>query len=192
MNTSVENRELELVKQGDKSVLKELYAKFRTPFFKWAQWRYTHNPEEISDVYQQAFTIFYFNVRDGKFDGINSSIKTYLFGIGKNLLNKNYQNKPMTDSLDDVLEIELPTENFFDRYENNHRQELVNTILSNLGEPCRSILVKYYFHNFTMEAIAENMGYKTAMVAKKKKCECLIKIRKALQTKGVEINVEGE
>jgi hypothetical protein len=43
-----------------------------------------------------------------------------------------------------------------------------------------------------MEAIAENMGYKTAMVAKKKKCECLIKIRKALQARSLELNIKGE
>lgn len=192
MNTSVETRELELIKQGDKTLLKELYAKFRTPFLKWAHWRYTDDPEEIYDVYQQAFTIFYFNVRDGKFDGLHSSIKTYLFGIGKNLLNKKYQSKALTDSIDDIKEINLPTENIFDRYENNHRQQLVNTILANVGEPCKSILEKYYFQNFTMEAIAENMGYKTAMVAKKKKCECLIKIRKALQARSLELNIKGE
>lgn len=192
MNTSVENRELELVKQADKTLLKELYAKFRGPFLKWAQWRYPNEPEDIYDVYQQTFTIFYFNVRNGKFDGKNSSIKTYLFGIGKNLLNKKYQSTQMTNPIDDVMEIDLPSENFFDRYEQNHRQELVSTILSNVGEPCRSILEKYYFHNFTMEAIAENLGYKTAMVAKKKKCECLIKIRKALQAKSLELNIKSE
>lgn len=156
---------------------------------KWAQWKYP-GTGDLSDIYQQAFTIFYYNVKDGKFTGLNSSSKTYLFGIGKNLLNKKIENARADESLDEIPEIELPTENIFDQYENSHRSQLVRSILNKIGEPCKSILTKYYFDNFTMEAIAENLGYKTAMVAKKKKCECLVKIRKALHESSVRQNME--
>ncbi|MFZ6011868.1 MAG: RNA polymerase sigma factor [Bacteroidota bacterium] len=191
MNITVDTQELELVKQGDKTLLKSLYKKHRNSFVRWAQWKYP-GEGDLFDIYQQAFTIFYYNVKEGKFNGLSSSIQTYLFGIGKNLLNKKLQRKVAMEPLEDIQEAELPTDTIFEQYEATHRQMLVKAVLENIGEPCRSILVKYYYGNFTMEAIAENLGYKTAMVVKKKKCECLMKIRKALQAKSMEIKLENE
>ena len=39
--------------------------------------------DEAAEVYQKAFTIFYFNIRDGKLTELSASLETYLFGIGK-------------------------------------------------------------------------------------------------------------
>ena len=181
-----QNDEVELVKSGDSAVLRELYYKHRSAFIQWAKWKYTG--ADAADVYQQSFTIFYFNVRDGKFTGMKSSIRTYIFAIGKNLLNKLAQEKPLSEPIDDVKESDLPFGTIFDRYEATHRQEMVGAILEDLGEPCKTILTKYYFENFSMESIASWFGYKTAAVAKKKKCECLAKIRATLLAKQVELD----
>ena len=182
MNTTIDGYDLAQLKGGDRILLKDLYKKFRTPFIKWAVRQYPRYADDVPDVYQRAFTIFYFNVKEGKFTGQDSTIPTYLYGIGKNLLNKMAGNKhEQTESLDSIKEIVLSPENTFDKFEISHRQQLVRSILEKVGEPCKTILTKYYYDNFSMEAIAENLGYKTSMVAKKKKCECLIKIRKALK-----------
>lgn len=194
MNVFVDEKDLERIRQGDKLFLKELYKRNRGAFMKWAQWRYSCPAEDIADVYQQAFTIFFYNVKAGKFTGLNSIIQTYLFGIGKNLLNKRLTSKLQeTESLDDIPEVLLAEDAVSEKHEGTHRQLLVQSILLKIGEPCRSILMKYYFDNFTMEAIAENMGYKSAMVAKKKKCECLMKIRSVLRSKDMVIkNVNAD
>lgn len=182
MNTIIEGYDLAQIKKGDRVFLKDLYKKHRTPFIKWAERRYQRYVDDIPDVYQRAFTILYFNVREGKFSGLESSIQTYLFGIGKNLLNKMVSSKhEQVESLDSIQEIQTPVDNMFENYEVIHRQHIIRSILQKIGEPCKTILTSYYYDNFSMEAIAKNLGYKTAMVAKKKKCECLIKIRKALK-----------
>ena len=182
MSTTIEGHDLAQIKNGDRIFLKDLYKKHRAPFMKWAERKYPRYADAVSDIYQQAFTIFYYNVKNEKFIGLESTIQTYLFGIGKNLLNKMVGNKhEQSEPLDSIKEIMLPAENMFEKYEITHRQQMVQSILGSVGEPCKTILTKYYYDNFTMEAIAENLGYKTAMVAKKKKCECLIKIRKALK-----------
>ena len=161
-------------------------------FIRWVQRRYSHTQDEIAEVYQQVFTIFYFNVKEGKFKG-DSAIETYMFGIGKNLINKTIsKGKQMIESIDDVKEIEVPAESGFTQFDNAHEKQLVKTILDKVGEPCKSILIKYYFDNFTMEAIAENLGYKNAMVVKKKKCECLIKIRETIKEKRSKVRLTGE
>lgn len=193
MRTAIEGRELELLQQGDRLLLKELYKKHRPAFLKWAQRQYPGFADDAPDIYQQAFTIVYFNVKAEKFTGIESTVKTYLFGIGKNLLNKKVGNRSeQPESLDSIKEVALPSETIFDKYEATHRQVMVKSILEKVGEPCKTILTKYYFDNFTMEAIAENLGYKSAMMAKKKKCECLIKIRKALNGKNTALKREEE
>ncbi len=186
MIKNAHNDELALIRSGDRVVLKELYRKHRSAFIQWAKFKYTG--VDVADVYQQAFTIFYFNVKDGKFTGMTSSIRTYIFAIGKNLLNKQVMERRPSESIEDVNESELPADTIFDRYEATHRQQLVGRILENLGEPCKTILTKYYYENFSMESIAERMGYKTAGVAKKKKCECLTKIREALIAKQVQLD----
>lgn len=183
MDALVDVRDLERIKQGDRLFLKELYRENRSAFTKWALWRYTCSEEDIADIYQQAFVILYNNVKAGKFTGENSGIRTYLFGIGKNLLNKYVSTrKHQDDPLDDVQEVFLSVDAANEGHETSHRQMLVQSLLRKVGEPCRSILIKYYFENYTMEAIAENLGYKSALVARKRKCECLMKIRKALNT----------
>ncbi|MEJ0029129.1 MAG: hypothetical protein WDO15_01590 [Bacteroidota bacterium] len=91
MSTDAQKDELELVRSGDNTVLKDLYRKHRSPFLQWAKRKYAE--ADAADIYQQAFTIFYFNVKDGKFKGMTSSIKTYIFAIGKNLLNKFVQER---------------------------------------------------------------------------------------------------
>jgi RNA polymerase sigma factor (sigma-70 family) len=187
VSNDAERDELDLMKSGNNEVLKRLYKKYRTSFLQWAQWKYSG--VDAADIYQQAFTIFYFNVKDEKFTGM-SSIRTYLFAIGKNLLNKVVQTPRTTDAIDDVDELALPSETFLDTYDVTHRQQLVSSILENVGEPCKTILTRYYYDNFTMESIADSMGYKTAMVAKKKKCECLSKIRAVLRAREVQLKVK--
>ena len=192
MYSSSEERVLERVRQGDRTVLKDLYKKHRMRFIRWVQRRYSHTQDEIAEVYQQVFTIFYFNVKEGKFKG-DSAIETYMFGIGKNLINKTLsKGKQAISPIDDVEEIDVPTESGFSTYERTHEKLLVKNILDKVGEPCKSILTKYYYDNFTMEAIAENLGYKNAMVVKKKKCECLIKIRETLKEKRKKVGLTGE
>jgi RNA polymerase sigma factor (sigma-70 family) len=183
VSKEAELEELNLVKSGDPDALKRLYKKYRGPFIQWAQWKYAGT--DASDIYQQAFTIFYFNVKEGKFIGI-SSMRTYLFAIGKNLLNKLVQSPGKTEPLEDMEDVELSSD-IFENYETTHRQQVVSSILEKVGEPCKTILTRYYFDNFTMESIADFMGYKTAMVAKKKKCECLTKIRAVLRAKDIQM-----
>lgn len=183
MNKDVELEELDRVKSGDEGVLKQLYKKYRPSFMQWAHWKYTGI--DVADIYQQAFTIFYFNVKDGKFSGM-SSVRTYLFAIGKNLLNKLAEGTRKIESLDDVGDVALSSD-IFEGYEATHRQQVVSLILEQVGEPCKTILTRYYFDNYSMESIADSMGYKTAMVAKKKKCECLSKIRAVLRAKDVQM-----
>ncbi|MDN5217220.1 sigma-70 family RNA polymerase sigma factor [Fulvivirgaceae bacterium BMA12] len=181
---SIDTKELlAQIKLGDEKILKQLYDEYRDGFLKWCYKNHRLTRDQVLDIYQKSFTILYFNVKDGKADDLNSSLNTYLYGIGKNLIRKHYRDKMANfDSLESIPEVETVNDYFQERQDENHKRHLVRKILDQLKEPCRSILWMHYFKNFSMEAIANSIGYKNESVAKKKKCQCLKLVRERLTT----------
>lgn len=175
------------VKQGDDHFLRQLYEINRPGFIKWFQAHHQVTEDEAVDLYQKSFTIFYFNVKDEKITALKSNISTYLYGIGKNLVKELFREQKNKVQLDEVPEIETASDDLFRLEEEAHQRGLVKKIMDKLGEPCKSILLMYYFKNFSMESIALSLGYKNEGVAKKKKCLCLKKIREELLEAKIEL-----
>lgn len=179
---SIDNKSSDLtkIKEGDDSYLRMLYEQNREVFLKWVNQHYSCSETEAKDIYQQAFSILYFNVKDGKITSITSSIRTYLFGIAKNLLRKKNQETSKLTSLDNEINTLTDDLDYYQIGEKNDKAKLINTLLEKLGDPCKSILNMFYFKKFAMEAIAERMGYKNEQSMKKKKSLCLKQLREIL------------
>jgi RNA polymerase sigma factor (sigma-70 family) len=66
-----------------------------------------------------------------------------------------------------------------EEYEHQHRQfQLMQTALSQLGEPCKTIIEEFYLHNKSMQDICEQFGYTNADNAKTQKYKCLQRLKK--------------
>lgn len=167
------------VKNGNESFLRELYEISRVKFIAWFQKNHRLDKSEAVDLFQKTFTIFYYNVKDEKITTLNSAVPTYLIGIGKNLVKEKYKMR-IDSSLENIPEVKIADYSIFKEEEETHMQATIRKILEKLEEPCKSILSLYYFRNFSMESIANNLGYKNEAVVKKKKCLCLKKIRENL------------
>src|SRR6188768_290820 len=74
---------IESIKQGSSEGLSSIYKLYRSEFIGWICRDYNCTKEEAKDIYQSSILILYKNIVDGKF-AATSSIKTYLFGIGRN------------------------------------------------------------------------------------------------------------
>ena len=57
------------------------------------------------------------------------------------------------------------------------REETLIRLLRHLGEPCHSILKLFYFDSFSMESIANRLGYKNEHVAKAQKRRCIKELK---------------
>ena len=172
--------QLSKIKNGDEQFLRILYETKRPVFVSWFQKTYTLSKQQSIDLFQKAFSIFYFNVKDGKIVTLKSTIETYIFGIGKILVKEDFRRESKLTSLDEIPDAHLADYSMFRDEQKTHEQSLVDKILEALEEPCKSLLTMYYFNNYSLAQIAEILGYKNQGVIKKKKCLCLKSVRSLL------------
>ena len=111
----------------------------------------------------------------GKLTHFSSSVKTYLFSVGKNKLmemerGKLRERKLKTDDLyeaDEIYDDSLLTQ--------------VEDCVEKLGEPCRSLLIQYYYHKRSIDQLVSLFGYKNMETAKNQKYKCLERLRKMVK-----------
>ena len=165
------------IKSGGQSELGLIYEEYRTEFIHWITREYHCSHEDSKDIYQLTILIFYENVRSGKLEHLVSSIKTYLFGIGKNVARENMRkakrNIPINQEkwLKEYL-IDEPDE----KVDENHFS-LAKKALSNLGQPCQQLVELFYYERKSMEEISVRLNYKNADTAKNQKCKCMARLR---------------
>ncbi len=168
---------LERIKKGDENAIIVVYDNYRKEFIQWCSNNYGTDEDEAADLFQDSVVAFYYNVRNQRLNELTSSLKTYLFAIGKNLALKrlNRESRMVVDH--DVLELNssiVPE----DLFENSEKKKVVSALLNEMGEPCRSILKLFYFDRFAMDAIAARLGYKNEHVVKSQKLRCFNTLKK--------------
>ncbi len=166
------------LKSGDEEVLTEIYQKYREEFFSWVIGYYRCDVEEAKDHYQFAILKLYENVMSGKLTELTSSIKTYLFAIGKNKVFES--NKTANRFVGETYEMEMgetPT----DHSEKESKLITIEKCLETLGEPCNSLLKQYYYHQKSMDQIADLFNYSNRDTAKNLKFKCLQRLRKLVK-----------
>ena len=171
------------IREGNKATLESLYNKFRGEFIKWVTKCYHCHEEDGKEAYQLAFFIFYQKIMKGELTHITSSIKTYLFSIGKNKIfeNQRYHNKWRFD-LDDQLVKDNVSELQDELIEKEEKLNLIEKGLEDIGEPCRSLLMMSYYQQKSMTEITGELGYKNADTTKNLKYKCLQRLKKMVQT----------
>jgi RNA polymerase sigma-70 factor (ECF subfamily) len=130
------------------------------------------------DIYQEAVMIVYEKVASRKLTVLESSLKTYLFAVSKNLILKMLRRREITQAAlaeRDKLALHDDSEELAEL-----RREKVRTIVANLPDPCKSILQMYYYQQLSMRLIAEQLGYKSEDVAKVQKNRCMKSLKNTL------------
>jgi len=174
---------LDLLKTDRTKALTDVYKQHRSEFIGWACKTFGCTPDEAKDVYQNAIIILYENSVNGKLTELNSSVKTYLFAIGKNKLKELARQKNQKENFSLAAEPEWE-----DAVEEIPEEYLQRALLSleKLGDPCQSLLKDFFYHKYTMAQLTKKYGYKNEDTTKNQKYKCLMRLRKIyndLQTK---------
>ncbi|MFK7903942.1 MAG: RNA polymerase sigma factor [Chitinophagales bacterium] len=168
------------VKNGDSKALESLYRAYRKEFILWLSLQSACTEEMALDIFQESILALYKNAKAGHLDEMRSSIKTYLFAIGRKIfIRQNQRKKLKVISLEEELgglkELKaMPTQS--DSL--TKRQKLISKLLPKLRLVCQDILVMYYYKNMNMKDIAEEQNYRSTNVAKVMKSRCMESFRK--------------
>ncbi len=134
--------------------------------------------DDAKDIFQEAMIVLYEKVRSGTFE-LNCQIKTFVYSVSRRLWLKRLQQQNRYaapgDSMENVVAVE---EDLEEHEQRNAEYEMMEKAISNLGEPCKSLLEAYYLQKQNMQVIAANFGYTNADNAKNQKYKCLMRLKK--------------
>ncbi|MEM7297554.1 MAG: sigma-70 family RNA polymerase sigma factor [Bacteroidota bacterium] len=174
---------LERIRHGDKQVMEEVYFRYREEFLKWSQGKYDISENDALDKYQDTVTIFFEKVIQGSIGDIESSLKTFLFGIGKNRILQQFDKEARRGKHDEGL-----TEHYRFLVEHEDAAEsheeaksLTRELFKELSDGCKTILKLFYYEKKSMSEIANIMGHKSEGVSRTTKKRCLEKIRSQMK-----------
>lgn len=171
------------IRSGDSRAMEMIYAKYRNEFISWGKSKYKLSEDEMLDHYQDVLTIFFEKVINGTLETVESTIKTYLFGIGKNKIMQQFdrdgRKKRHEEHVSEHYSFLARNENALGIFET--AKETSKRIFETIGEPCKTILRLFYFDKKSMTEIASAMGHKNEGVSRTTKKRCLEKIRSELK-----------
>ena len=161
--------------------LDQFYEEHREAFVQFAG-RYNLPLEDVLDAYQDAVIAMFEQVAQRRLTQLTSAVRTYLFAIGKNKLVDKLRLKgkemPLNDEAFQLLDNNSEAER---KIELQHRQQLIKEALDQLGDPCKRLLLLFYYQRYSIEAICQAMGYNSNNVVKANKSRCMKKLRTLIQ-----------
>tara|TARA_Y100001934_G_C12314397_1_gene756647 strand:+ start:595 stop:1140 length:546 start_codon:yes stop_codon:yes gene_type:complete len=162
------------LRADDKSALAFIYKTYKPEFFNYCK-RFSIDTDEVLDIYQDAIIAMYQNFTMKHLVLENSTIKTYLFGIGKhkiyNLLKKKNNYESTKNEIDAFAEIETEDLSL------NYYQQQLSELLKKLSESCKALLRLYYYRNLSIKEIVEHTNYKDANTVKSHKSRCMKRLK---------------
>lgn len=181
--TKPDNIFINRIRYGGEDEIIHLYNEHKSGFIKWAKFKYKLEHDDALDIFQDAVIALYKNVKQGNILELNHSIKTYLYGIAKNMILNRLKYKSKFDDTFDEYDT-IPYNSLSEEWEvNSDAKEFIKSALKNLGEPCYTLLRLYYYNEYSMEAIAREINSKNPNVVKTQKARCIKALRKLVEEK---------
>jgi len=171
---SSDARLLDRIRNGDEGALVELYRENRRPIAALVR-RNSGTEDDADDMLQEALVTLWEQVRRGRFR-YSARLGTYLYATARNMwLRRLARARREPAGLDDDPPAEEASP--LDLMIEDEEAEIVRSALEKLGEPCRKLLLLFYWEEESMESIAAHTGMANADTVKSKKYQC----KKALE-----------
>ena len=167
--SSNDARILDRIRKGDEGALVELYRENRNPVRALVM-RNRGTEEDADDILQESLVTLWERVRTGRFH-YSARLGTFIYATARNMWLRRLARSRRevagieTDpASDDASPLELMIE--------EEEAEIVRSALERLGEPCRKLLLLFYWEEESMESIAAQMGMANADTVKSRKYQC--------------------
>ena len=172
----------DLFKNKGDELFKTLYRDHRMAFVRWSRKSFACDEGDALEVFQDAMVILHRKIKTGQLTVIKSSLKTYLFAIGRNLLMKKFEEKKRL-KLGDEDWPEVVVDAVSRQEDLQHRQQLISRAFDELGDQCRKLLTLFFYRGFAVESVMTEMDYATEDVVRTKKYKCLQQLRNIVRSK---------
>lgn len=166
---------IESLKDNDLKVLDEVYLKYKDDFILFAR-TFSIPKNDIEDIYQETIISLYENIQNNKLSKLTSSLKTYLFAIGKFKILKQLNKPTFPYSQDNVILVSEEMQ-VFEAEVNEERQKTLKKSWAQLGDKCQQILELYYYKGKTLDEIQKDLNYSSKDVLKSQKSRCLKQLK---------------
>lgn len=170
-----DNSLIKQIKSGDKAALATVYKQYKNEFLLYGA-RFSLDKEALLDVYQDAVIFLYENIVSGKLEKLSSSLKTYLFSIGKYQIYNRRKAPPPAEDLTE-FELQLQEEQEDKRLWREEHIDKLQKGYNGLGEKCREVLKMFYYESLSIEEIKDRLGYNSKDVVKSQKSRCLKQLK---------------
>lgn len=174
-----ESRLLDGIRRGDEEALVQLYAANRRPVTAFVT-RNSGTHDDAEDMLQEALVVLWERVRTGRFEQ-QARLGTFLFATVRNIwLRRLAQKRRETPSDNPGTDTPDGDPSALDLLIDAEQTEQIRSALERLSEPCRTLLLLFYWDECSMEEIAARLGFANAETAKAKKYQCKKALRQMM------------
>ena len=173
---------LDLIRKGDDAEsLVILYRENRRAITNYVL-RNNGTADDAEDVLQEAVVVLWERVRSGGFQD-EAKLSTFIMATAKNIwlrrLARKRKELPQGQNFDNARNTDPSP---LDELIESDRARLVRDALNKLGDPCKQLLLLFYWEECSLEEIAAKMGFANAETVKSKKYQCKKSLEKIMKS----------
>lgn len=164
---------------NDQRVITTFYEKFEKNFKRNLSSKHSiHDEDLLADIYQETIIRLWENIQRGRIaqENLTADIAGYLYGIGKNVLREQFR-KMKEQSLEDFPQLSEDSTDYVLEFELTERNKAIRETVNKMDKPCAPLLIAFYWEGYSMDEIANNLGYSNANSAKTQKNKCMNKLK---------------
>jgi RNA polymerase sigma factor (sigma-70 family) len=135
---------------------------------------YGASEQEAQDVFQETVVAFVDLVKKERYR-LDAKIGTFLTAVAKNIWFNEVKKKQRSSFREKQFEkgrdqVEADVSHFINERE---MKQQMRDLVYQLDEPCRKILMLFYYENLSMKEIVQHLPYENEQVVRNKKSKCL-------------------
>jgi RNA polymerase sigma factor (sigma-70 family) len=135
---------------------------------------YGGSRQDAEDVFQETVVSFIEIVKKGKYR-MEASIKTFLVSVARNIWLNEVKKRERSGHREKQFELgrDQKVEDVGQQIGDLEKKRQLRDLVYQLGEPCRKILLLFYYENLSMKEIVDHLPYENEQVVRNKKYKCL-------------------